>query len=67
MGIWLKQHPQDVDAVIQNNKQVQNHPEVILWVSTKVKKKKGGGGGVRCSSVTMSDLWDTEAYLVWFG
>lgn len=39
MGIWLKQHPQDVDAAIQNSKQVQTPPEVILGVSKQTKKE----------------------------
>lgn len=38
MGIWLTQHPRDVDAAIQNSKQVQTPPEVILGVSKEKKK-----------------------------
>lgn len=39
MGIWLKQHPQDVDAAIQNSKQVQTLPEVILGISKEKKRE----------------------------
>lgn len=35
MDIWLKQHPQDIDAALQNGKQVQNRPKVIIRLSKK--------------------------------